>query len=404
MALVLHGCGPQGPAENLETPEPGAASPAYQSQYRVPPTRNEASNFLISPQLNAEPCRPFLGGDPGKGGGSAPVALQNEILSRGDLIEIHVEGDRPTLEAAGVFSGDYVVSRDGDIRLPFVGDFRAEGRSPNALASEISQSLAAREFYIDPPRVTVILSGLAVARVTVGGAVFEPQPLQLGDPGSGPVDERRQQARGASTEARNLTAALRQAGGVRPDADLSAVELRRAGRVYRLDLRPVLKGQSFQDIMLVSGDEVTVHSRLCFQDDLMVPSPISPPGINLFLSNLIEPTRGNAPAAIGREARQVPYGTRLMQGGVTTNCVGGVRATNANRAVALFSRNPITDVSFVVEREVEDMRVRKDRDDYDPYLLPGDAMACYDSAVTALSDAARVLGLVGGAIFLAGAN
>ena len=250
----------------------------------------------------------------------------------------------------------------------------------------------------------MILSGLATARVNVGGAVFEPSPIELGVDGNGPIDERRQQARGASTESRNLTAALRRAGGVRPDADLSAVELRRNGRSYRLDLRPVLEGRAFEDVMLVSGDEVNVPSRLCFQDDLMVPSPISPPGISLFLSNLVQPTQGNAPAAIGREARQVPYGTRLMQGVVSTNCVGGVRATNANRAVALFSRNPLTDVSIVIERQIEDMRVRQDRDDYDPYLLPGDAIACYDSGVTTLADVARVIGIVGGAVLLAGAN
>ena len=127
----------------------------------------------------------------------------------------------------------------------------------------------------------------------------------------------------------------------------------------------------------------------------MVPSPISPPGISLFLSNLSQPTTGNASAGISQDARQVPYGTRLMQGVVSANCVGGARATSADRSVALFTRDPLTHTSTVIERRIEDMRARADRDDYDPYLLPGDAMACYDSTVTNIADVARVLGLVG---------
>lgn len=404
ISLVLHGCGPQGRPENLETVGRSATNPAYQAQYRDPPSRLNAGAFLQSPRLNAELCRPPRGGEAGKAGGAPPPALRSEVLSRGDLIEIHVEGDTPLAGEPAVFSGDYVISREGRVRLPFLGDFQAQGRTPDALAAEIAGALSTGDFYLETPRTTVILSGLAATRVSVSGAVFEPRPVDLGGAGDGPIDERRQQARGASTEARNLTAALRQAGGVRPDADLSAIELRRGGNVYRLDLRPVITGHRFDDVLLVSGDEVTVPSRDCFQDDLMVPSPISPPGITLFLSNLVQPAENNASAAIGREARQVPYGTRMMQGVISTNCVGGARATNANRSVALFSRNPMTDVSIVIERPVEDMRVRQDRDDFDPYLLPGDAMACYDSGVTTLADAARVLGIVGGAVLLVGAN
>lgn len=114
----------------------------------------------------------------------------------------------------------------------------------------------------------------------------------------------------------------------------------------------------------------------------MVPSPISPPGVSLFLSNLTQPAAGNALAGIGKDVREVPYGTRYMQAVVDTNCVGGARMTNGHRSAALYSRNPLTQVSVVIERDIEDMMRRADRDDYDPYVLPGDAIACYDSAVT----------------------
>ncbi|MGB0913887.1 MAG: polysaccharide biosynthesis protein, partial [Phaeobacter italicus] len=201
-------------------------------------------------------------------------------------------------------------------------------------------------------------------------------------------------ALGASTEARNLSAALRATGGVRPDADISAIQLRRGSKVYTLDMRGVFEGQNAVDVMLLTGDEINVPSRGCFQDDLMRPSPISPPGVTLFLSNLTQPATGNAPSAIGREVREIPYGTRYMQAVIDTNCVGGARATSANRSAVLFSRNPVTKVSVVIERGIENMLRRADRDDYDPYLLPGDSIACYDSTITNIGEIGRVLGLV----------
>lgn len=132
----------------------------------------------------------------------------------------------------------------------------------------------------------------------------------------------------------------------------------------------------------------------------MRPSPISPPGVSLYLSNLTQPASSNAQSAVGREVREVPWGTRYMQAVVDTNCVGGPRATSADRSAVLFSRNPVTGVSAVIERNIEDLLRRADRDDYDPYLLPGDSIACYDSTVTNLTEVAKVLGIVGVVSFL----
>jgi polysaccharide export outer membrane protein len=152
--------------------------------------------------------------------------------------------------------------------------------------------------------------------------------------------------------------------------------------------------------MLLTGDEVYVPSRQCFQQDLMRPSPISPPGVSLFLSNPTQPVVGNASSAIQQSVREVPYGTRYLQAVINTNCVGGPRGTSAERTAALFSRNPLTGVSVVIERDIEDLLRRADRDDYDPYLLPGDAIACYDSTVTNIAEIGRVLGIVGAVSFL----
>lgn len=146
--------------------------------------------------------------------------------------------------------------------------------------------------------------------------------------------------------------------------------------------------------MLLAGDEISVPSRACFQDEMMRPGPISPPGVTLFLSNLTKPAAGNAASAVGRTVREVPYGTRFMQAVIDTNCVGGARATSAHRSAVLMTRDPVTGISTVIERNIEDMLRRADRDDYDPYLLPGDAIACYDSSITNLAEVVGVLGAI----------
>lgn len=323
----------------------------------------------------------------------AAAALQGEQLTRNDLVNIRV-GDDET------FNGDYVVSRDGTLKLPFLDPIRAQGRSTNQIESDILSQLLSEDFYTEEPRISVRVTDFASVSVGISGAVFEPHAVEIGGVRGDSIDARRQGAIGASTEARNLSAALRAAGGVRPDADISAVEVRRGGSVYRLDMRGVFEGQNAIDIMLLTGDEISVPSRQCFQEDLMRPSPISPPGVSLYLSNLTQPATNNASSAIGRDVREVPYGTRYMQAVIDANCVGGSRATSADRSSVLFSRNPITDVSVVIERDIEDLLRRADRDDYDPYLLPGDALACYDSTVTNITEVGRIVGVIGAAALL----
>ncbi|MEP2920617.1 MAG: polysaccharide biosynthesis/export family protein [Sulfitobacter sp.] len=371
---------------NLDTPdnlEPVAQGDGYQAQYRqVDVTRGQAE-LLHSARINEQKCRPF-GASGGKGSSTVAAALRGERLSRNDLLDVRIAED-------DTFNGNYVVSRDGTLKLPFLSPIRAQGRSTDEIEADIADALLANDFYQDKPRISVRATDFASVSVGVSGAVFEPHAIEIGGVRGDNLDRLRQGASGASTEGRNLSAALRAAGGVRPDADISSVEVRRAGKTYRLDMRGVFEGRNSVDIMLLTGDEVSVPSRQCFQDDLMRPSPISPPGVSLYLSNLTQPAQNNAGAAVGQTVRQVPYGTRYMQAVIDANCVGGPRASSGDRSAVLFSRNPITGVSVVIERDIENLLRRADRDDFDPYLLPGDAMACYDSTITNITEIARVI-------------
>lgn len=388
--LLLVGCASYDVPDNIE---PVAQGDGYQAQYRAPTRTRDEPGFLQSAALNAQKCLPLGGGagpDGGwsKSGGLDAVALQGERLSRNDLLDVRIGEDE-------TFNGDYVISRDGTLKLPFLAPIRAQGRSTGQIEDDIARQLVANDFYTDRPRISVRVADFASVSVGVSGAVFEARAVEIGGVPGDQIDGRRAAALGASTEGRNLSVALRAAGGVRPDADISAVEVRRDGRVYKLDMRGVFEGQNTVDVMLLTGDEIRVPSRRCFQEDLMRPSPISPPGVSLFLSNLTQPATANAQSAIGRDVREMPYGTRYLQAVVDANCVGGPRSTSADRSSVLFSRNPVTGVSVVIERDIEDLLRRADRDDYDPFLLPGDAVACYDSTITNIAEIARVFGLIG---------
>jgi len=59
--------------------------------------------------------------------------------------------------------------------------------------------------------------------------------------------------------------------------------------------------------------------------------------------------------------------------------------------------------TIVVERPVEALVRRADRDNFNPFLQEGDALACYDSAVTNARDVIRMIGEVASpAIFTRG--
>ncbi|PWJ21419.1 polysaccharide biosynthesis/export family protein [Jannaschia seohaensis] len=309
-----------------------------------------------------------------------------EVLSPGDLLQIFVEQD-------DVFTGDYVIGVDGRVRMPFARPVAAAGRSPAEVEAAIAAALVAEQIYDDTPSVSVLLGDYAEAAVFVSGAVFEPRQVVVGGSNAQTRDPLRQSARGAATSFRTLSAALRSAGGVRPDADLARVTLIRGGTRRVFDLSGAPRGRPFADPIVIAGDRVEVPSRGCFQDWLMVPSSISPPGVTVFLSNTAETVLANAPGAIP-DAREMRYGTRFLQAVFGLNCVGGSKLTNANRRAVLFSRNPMTGESIVIDRSIEEILRRADRDAFNPYILPEDAMACYDSKTVSVKNLAAAFGIV----------
>ena len=289
-------------------------------------------------------------------------------------------GDRFNLQVPGApdFSTDYVINADGRVYLPYAGEVRATGLTNRELSQAIERALLkARLFQPEGFKIAVRPVLYAPINVTITGAVFLPgrftiasrdEKLGLGKVGDSPLD-------------RNIASALRSAGGVRPDADLTNIRHLRDGKWTRLDWQGALTGAPVDDIILIEGDHIEVSETGCFQSALVRPSQITPPGMRIFISNLSVPAPSNATSAVNRDSTNMPYGARLLQGLVSANCVGGSRASNASRHGVLISRNPKTHRTEVIQRSIEQLVLSPDRDEINPYLMPDDAIACYDSAI-----------------------
>ncbi len=317
----------------------------------------------------------------------SPVALR---LASGDRVRLRIIGDDDRI------SGTYVLGDGGALNLPGVGRVDAQGLSLAQLEVQL-RALLVQQNIVQPLRNAVQLQLVESAGVSVAvsGAVFQPGTVRAGErQRDARVGQSEGLASGDANVGRSVATALRAAGGVRPDADIRRIGLIRGGRLAVLNLQAGHDGAAPGDVLLTAGDRLIVPSTGCFDADLVRPSLVTTPGIRVFMSNLARSANNNAGAAIGNETTSLPYGTRLTQGMFALNCVGG-SAMNAKRKVILISRNPMTGQSVVVERKVEELVRNADRDDYDPYLMPGDALACYDSRWMNFRDA---MGLVTDAV------
>ena len=308
-------------------------------------------------------------------------------LSPGDRIRVRVLGDEQRI------TGLYVIQPDGSLLLPGSAPIATAGLDAPGLGVAVRHTLSGSgQIRALDNAVDVRLVESVGASVSVAGAVFEPGAVRAGERSSEDrLGQRDGTASGDANPARSLSAALRAAGGVRPDADLGHVRIVRGDRWAEIDVSGALEGARDVDVQMASGDRVIVPSTGCFDARLVRPSPLTTPGIRVYMSNLSRPANNNAGAAIGKESSSLPYGTRLLQGLVGMNCVGG-SAMNAGRRAVLISRNPLNGRSVVVERAVERLVRDAGRDEADPYLMPGDAIACYDSRWMNVQDAVALVG------------
>ena len=307
------------------------------------------------------------------------------VLSKGDTVRIDVaDGEE--------FSGTHTVNIDGSIALPFTGQVQAAGRSARELGKAIEVRLVKGGFF---PAGTAVVSVVPMAwaqiQVAVSGAVFEPGRGHINEFNAEKTSPVVMASAGDGTRMRFIDAGIRSAAGVRPDADLTAVQLTRNGTTHTVDLSGVFTGTATPDIALMNGDSIHVPSTGCLETGLIRPSVLTPAGIRIFISNLTQPAASNNAAAIGKNSTELPYGSRLMDAAVSGNCVGGAVASNAGRSIVLISKNPMTGREEVIGRDIEEVMAGVNDASVNPYLMPNDAVACYDSAVTNVREVARTV-------------
>lgn len=371
IATLLAGCA-SGP---LPANRPGSAwMPEHATAAGVPPCRPAAPPGL-------DPAHRVLPG---------ALGVATARIAPGDRLRLHIAGDDATI------TGVYVVGEDGALRLPLLAPVAVAGLDETQLRRAVATALVAAQ-VVQPVAgsVDVRLIESAGVSVSVDGAVFDAGTLRVGERSAeSRVGQREGPASGDANNARTLSAALRAAGGVRPDADVTRVYLARGDRWTTIDFSGAVAGSGITDVVLAAGDHISVGSTGCFHAALVRPTAITTPGIRVFMSDLARPAASNAQSAVGKDSTSLPYGTRMLQGLVAMNCVGG-SAMNAGRRAVLISRNPINGQSIVVERRVEVLVRAAGRDAIDPYLMPGDALACYDSRTMNFAD---VVSLVSSAI------
>lgn len=343
---------------------------------------HEAPAQSFQASVCAAPGAPdfLLGGEPSKS--RKDGSMLDMRFSKGDRFNLQIPG-------AADYTGDYIINADGRVILPFAEPIKAVGLTSESLAIRIERALVkARLFESENFRVSVSPVQYAPVNITIAGAVFLPGRFTI-NTREHEKFEKALAKTGDSALDRSVAAAMRAGGGIRPDADLSRVVLLRDGKKYRLDWRGALTGAPVDDVPLIEGDHIQVEEGNCFQSALVRPSQITPPGVRIFASNLTTPSVTTV--SVSQHATSIPYGTRFLAGLVSANCVGGSLATNAKRYAVLISRNPRTRETQVIQRSIEELIRSADRDTINPFLMPDDALACYDSAVSDVSQIAALL-------------
>ena len=323
-----------------------------------------------------------------------PRGQRNSLNAR-ELTMRYSSGDRFNVQVPGApeFSGDFVVNADGRVILPFAGEIPVHGITNDELTRDIERALIkAKLFEPQGFRISVRPVLYAPVNVTVSGAVFLKGRHTINSAGAAPgADAKGLTKTGDSPIDRFVGAAIRAASGVRPDADLANIRLTRNGKTFILNWRGAITGEPVDDIPLMEGDHIHVGEASCFQSALVRPSQVTLVGIRVFMSNLTSPALHNSASAINKDTTGLPYGTRFLAGLVADNCVGGALASNAGRYAVLITRNPKTQETEVIQRSIEELVLSPDRDSINPFLMPDDSIACYDSAVTDTREVASTL-------------
>lgn len=294
-------------------------------------------------------------------------------LSPGDRLKLSIpEGEE--------FNGIYEVNLEGKLEIPYLPPLPAAGLDSQQVQRNLTQALLqGRLFQPNFLRVSLNVVQWAPIQVYVSGATYVPGRVLINEQSDAQQTQPPVPLTGQYPPRRFLAVALREAGGIRPTADITAIQLIRQGQTRSFDLSGVLTGEPVEDVPLIAGDRIIVPDTGQINNALVRPSQITPIGVKIFLSNLTVPATGNAISGISRDATSFPYGSRFSQAVVAANCAGGTRGTNAGRRALLVTTDQMTGKTSYLERKVNDILQDSNSNADNPYLMANDAVVCYDS-------------------------
>jgi polysaccharide export outer membrane protein len=161
-----------------------------------------------------------------------PIDPNRYVIGAEDSLQITVWKD-------ATLSGSVPVRPDGMISMNLIGDLRAAGLTPMALAADISQRL---KKYLQDPVVTVVVLGVNSQRIFAVGEVNKVGPLML-------------------TPGMTTLQAIVSAGGLTPFASSKKIYILRniGGKQEKIpfNYKQALRGDN-QGILLIPGDTIVV--------------------------------------------------------------------------------------------------------------------------------------------------
>ncbi len=204
--------------------------------------------------------RPLSSPDAGYPSSSPPAgfsSVSSSTASNSSGGYVLGSGDRVKIEVFNVpeLSGDFDVSVDGVLNLPWVGPMPVQGLTVNDLRQQLQQRYS--QFVNRPPVINLKLSIPRPIRVAVAGEVYRPGTYVIDF--SGEPTRTRDVYRFPT-----LTQLIQKAGGITQVANVRNVEIRRLTnlsepQVIDVDLwKLVQAGDIAQDITLRDGDTIMI--------------------------------------------------------------------------------------------------------------------------------------------------
>ncbi len=174
---------------------------------------------------------------------AVPLRSEAYILGAGDAIRVDIF-DVPEFSGQ---NGQYTLSTDGSINLPWVGRVVLQGMNAEAAARYLSDRYAR---YVKKPLITVTLLTARPLRVGVIGQVNRPGVYQV--------------PQGAAAQRLTVTQAIQAAGGIAQMANIREIQVRRPNYdgtedILNVNLWDFLQGgQIGQDLALRDGDTLII--------------------------------------------------------------------------------------------------------------------------------------------------